>query len=514
VATCRTAIRRARTASLVLAVTLLPEAARTEPVQDRLALAGHDIVSHALLRSFATHATPSPSASRFQDSCPPARATSSGSLVVPVKCQLVPSPQPGPQPPTPTPTPGPAPEPAKPQFAYHPPGNLLEKDKGRGRAADRFVYLPAIIFPLKLGDGKFPHMNSQIWGFGGGGWGGKGAPGGSESDRRNYDPMQQRDNYCEVRGWSMPLCPAGAGHQGQDIRPPTFKDNTWEAVAVVDGTITSVTKNTTVQLKGKDGTDYYYLHMHPSSIKVKSGQPVKQGQVLGKVSKYMNGSPSTSLHLHFQARQTIKAGTKTITAYVPVFTSLVAALRRDKGLDAGIGPDGTLVIDAAYEIGAAPPQPQPEPQPQPSPPEPQPQPQPAPSPAPVPEPAPAPEPAPVPAPTPEPAPQPEPSPEPAPAPEPSPAPSPEPVPQPQPEPAPAPEPPPAPPPAPVPVPEPMPAPAPAPAPAPIPAPEPAPAPQPAPQPAPEPAPAPEPEKGWWQWMKDGASSWWSWWRGS
>ncbi len=153
--------------------------------------------------------------------------------------------------PLPTPTPGPAPDLPKPPFAYHPPGNLLEKDAGRGRANDRFVYLPDIVFPLKLGDGQFPHMNSQIWGYGGGGWGGKGAPGGSESDRRNYDPMQQRDNYCEVRGWAMPLCPSGAGHQGQDIRPATFKDNTWEAVAVTDGTITNVTKNTTVQLKGQ-----------------------------------------------------------------------------------------------------------------------------------------------------------------------------------------------------------------------------------------------------------------------
>lgn len=507
--TCRTAIRRAGIASLFLAIALLPVAVRAETTNVRVAVAGHDIVSHALLQALGSHGPSSPATSRFPDVCPPAPTASPGSFVEPVKCQLAPSPQPGPQTPEPSPTPGPAPEPSKPQFAYHPPGALIEKDMGRGRAADRFVYLPAIIFPLKLGDGNFPHMNSQIWGYGGGGWGGKGAPGGSESDRRNYDPMQQRDNYCEVRGWAMPLCPAGAGHQGQDIRPPTFKDNAWEAVAVVDGTITNVTRNTTVQLKGKDGTDYYYLHMHPSSIKVKSGQSVKQGQVLGKVSKYMNGSPSTSLHLHFQARQTIKAGTKTITAYVPVFTSLVAALRRDKGLDPGIAADGTLIVDAGYEIGAAPPEPQPEPQPQPlpSPPEPAPQPAPTPAPTPDPVPTPTPEPAPEPAPSPEPAPQPEPAPEPAPAPQPiPPTPAPEPVPTPAPEPTPEPEP--------EPEPAPSPAPQPIPDPTPAPTPEPAPAPQPAPIPAPEPAPAPQPEKGWWEWMKDGASSWWSWWRGT
>jgi len=205
---------------------------------------------------------------------------------------------------------------------------------------------------------------------------------------------------------------------------------------------------------------------------VKAGQSVKQGQVLGKVSKYMNGSPSTSLHLHFQARQTIKAGSKTVTAYVPVFTSLIAALRRDKGLDPGTTGDGALVVDAGYEIGAAP---------APVPP------QPAPEPTPAPEPAPSPAPAPVP--TPEPVP---------------PAPTPVPEPVPQPVPAPVPEP--------APVPQPAPAPAPEPQPAPAPAPVPEPVPTPAPAPDPAPAPGPEAEKGWWQWMKDGVSGLWSKWR--
>ncbi|MDX2308195.1 MAG: M23 family metallopeptidase [Hyphomicrobium sp.] len=336
-----------------------------------------------------------------------------------------PSPEPSPTPtptpePAPTPTPTPAPEPAptppapEPEpigFKYYPPGDLLEKDKGRGRKADRFVYLPNIIYPLQLGPNDYPHMNSQIWGYGGGGWGGKGAAGGSESDRRNYDPLQQRDNYCEVRGWSMPLCPAGAGHQGQDIRPSSYKDKFWPAVAVVDGTITNVTTNTTVQLKGDDGTDYYYLHMHGSTIAVKKGQRVKQGQVLGKVSKIMNGSPSTSLHLHFQARQTIKVGAKTMSVYVPVFTSLVSALRKSKGLDAGVDADGNLIADPRVEIGAAP--------------------------LPTPEPTPTPEPAPTPEPTPTPTPEPAPTPEPTPTPTPEPAPTtPEPTPTPVPEPAP------------------------------------------------------------------------------
>ena len=157
-ATCRTAIRRARIASLLLAFVILADTVRAEPARDRLALAGHDIVSHALLRALATHSATSPSASRFQDVCPPARTTSSGSLVVPAKCQLAPSPEPGPQPPTPTPTPGPAPEPAKPQFAYHPPGDLLEKDKGRGRAADRLF--PAQVAAPGAGSAGLAHQGA------------------------------------------------------------------------------------------------------------------------------------------------------------------------------------------------------------------------------------------------------------------------------------------------------------------------------------------------------------------
>jgi hypothetical protein len=299
-----------------------------------------------------------------------------------------------------------------PAFAYYPPGDLDPHDATRGRKGDRKVYLPNIIFPLRLAPDQHPHMNSQIWGHGGGGWSGKGEAGGAECDPANYDPMQQRDTYCEVRSWAMPMCPGGAGHQGQDIRPPTCKNNTWEAVAVVDGVITQVTTNTTVRLKGGDGTDYLYLHMHPQSITVKVGQTVKQGDVLGHVSKYMDGDPNgTTMHLHFQVRQTIRVDGKILSVYIPGYTSLIAAYRKSKGLDPGIGPDGNLIVDAQLEIGAPkPPQPVPSPQPPgpasqpPAPPAPD---QPAPGPAPTPpapgpdQPAPSPQP-----PTPGPAPQP------------------------------------------------------------------------------------------------------------
>lgn len=443
---------------------------------------GRGFTTYAMVQSLAGSLMTAPTMTRpgargEAETCDSDKST--GTRLVPVRCSLLPPADSGstpadPSAPTPQPSPSPPPAPesstgggtatTSPGFAYYTPGALIEKDSGRGRV-DRHVYAPNIIFPLKLGDGLYPHLNSQIWGYGGGGWNGKGAAGGSESDPRNYDPMQQRDNYCEVRGWEMPLCPAGAGHQGQDIRPPSYKDNYWEAVAVVDGVITNVTSNTTVQLKGSDGTDYYYLHMHPRSITVKSGQSVKQGDVLGRISKYMGGKPSTSLHLHFNVRQRIKVGERTLQVYVPTYTSLVAALRRAKGLDTGIDSAGELVVDPKLERLA---NGEPAPAPPPAPPAPQPGPSPAPAPEPAPQPAPAPEPAP-PTPTP-------------------PAPEPVPEPLPRPEPAPSPEP--------APVPEPAPAPAPEPAPAPAPAPTPAPPPSPETEPAPVPAPA---DDGAWWW---------------
>ncbi len=366
---------------------------------------GRDLATYAMVQSLAGHGAVSGLSTARPGSkvvgpviAPPcaeqnAAMADDGSLVEPARCSLLPpagetpstpgtptppAPTPGNTPGTPTPpTPAPGnttntpPAGSNPGFAYYEPGNLFERDKGRGRAADRRVYAPNILFPIKLAGPQFPHMNSQIWGYGGGGYNGKGAAGGSESDPRNYDPMKQRDNFCEIRSWDMPLCPGGAGHQGQDIRPPSYKDNYWEAIAVVDGTITNVTSNTTVQLKGTDGTDYYYLHMHPRSITVKTGQKVKQGQVLGKVSKYMGGTPSTSLHLHFNIRQRITVGGKALTVYVPPFTSLISALRVARGMDPGIDANGDLLLDTTIEItqGDAP---LPSPAPAPTPPAPKP----------------------------------------------------------------------------------------------------------------------------------------------
>ncbi len=401
----------------------------------------------------------------------------------PVKCELIP-PDPTQPDPVVDPQPDPTPEEPDPGFAYHPPGDIFNPDhlpskyKREGRD-DRKVYLPNIVLPIKIGENEHIHMNSQIFGHGGGGWGGRGKAGGSESDPRNYDAKNQRDNFCEVRGHAMGLCPSGTGHQGQDIRPPSYKNNHYDAVAVADGKITYMSRWSTVRLKGDDGTTYEYLHLNPNTYKVRKNQRVKQGQVIGRVSRYMGNANGTSIHLHFNALQTIDLGNgKRRRFYVPVYSSLIAAYRKEKGLDAGIDENGNLIVDPKLEIGAQAPTPEPTPEPEPTPPTPEPEPTP-----PTPEPEPTP-------PTPEPEPTP-PTPEPEPTP---PTPEPEPTP-PTPEPEPTP-----------PTPEPEPTP-------PTPEPEPTP-PTPEPEPTP-PTPEPEPEdeaKPWWKGAWDATRDWWnSWW---
>ena len=295
----------------------------------------------------------------FAPACDPAQpsATSDGLPILPIACTYRNprgsfGPAAEPQPRTPaepppvvaTPTPPSPTEPDR-RFAYFPPGELTPADAGRGRTGDRRIYLPDIVYPIRLGPPNHAHMNSQIRGFGGH-WAGVDV-GGRECDPRNYDPMLQRDNYCEVRGTDqvMPLCPKGYGHRGQDIRPPKCEDRKWDVVAVVDGTVVHRSDWTMLTLKGDDGTLYDYLHMHPNEYRVTKGQRVRQGDLLGRVSKFMDSGPSTTIHLHFQARNLQHQ-------YVPVFTSLLAAYRRSKGLDASVDANGNLLIDSNFEVGA------------------------------------------------------------------------------------------------------------------------------------------------------------------
>jgi murein DD-endopeptidase MepM/ murein hydrolase activator NlpD len=216
-------------------------------------------------------------------------------------------------------------------FTYDPPGTLVPARSGRGRV-DAKVYAPTMRFPMEQPQA---FANSQVYGNGGG----QGV--GGQCDAVNYS-YPWHDNYCESRSYSMPLCPSGTGHQGQDIRPPTcLKDTHW-VVAAEAGTITSV-GSYSLYLTAADGTRFDYLHM--SQVQVAVGARVTKGQRIGKVSNVFGGTPTT-IHLHFNLRQNVAA---VGAVYVPPYTSLIDAFKRAKGL---IPSDAGTPGDAAPKDGS------------------------------------------------------------------------------------------------------------------------------------------------------------------
>ena len=115
----------------------------------------------------------------------------------------------------------------------------------------------------------------------------------------------------------MPLCPAGKGHQGQDIRPGECADSTCWAVAVEDATVTHI-GSYSVYLQGDSGIRHRYLHLNHERLAVTVGQQVKKGDRIGLVSDNM-GDTYTTIHLHFDM---YSGG-----LYIPTYTSLLEAYK-------------------------------------------------------------------------------------------------------------------------------------------------------------------------------------------
>ena len=202
-------------------------------------------------------------------------------------------------------------------FSYTPVGKLVPAKSGKGRIGDNYIYAPGIRFPIETAPA---YINSQVYGVGG-----YLGPKGSLCSQKNYQ-YPWHDNYCEKRGWKMPLCQGGKGHQGVDIRTATCEKKKYYTVAVEDGVISSIGRYT-VSLRGKSGRTYRYLHQDPKTLLVKTRQRVKRGQRIGLVSNYMGKTP-TSIHLHFDIFQTMKVGNRSKQVWVPPYTSLVDAYKR------------------------------------------------------------------------------------------------------------------------------------------------------------------------------------------
>jgi len=244
-------------------------------------------------------------------------------------------------------------------FTYFPPGDLLG---GAGEGVkDMTDYAPHMLFPF---DNAEAFVNSQIFSFGGGGFGILGAPGGSELDPRNYS-YPWRDNFCEVRGWDVPICPSGKGHTAVDIRGGTIDPSTGKVaplkgsdgnrvriVAVEDGTITAIRKSNAITLLSADGRrEWEYLHICEDDVAVKQGQTVKAGTLLGLLGNCFLGQKNASTwHLHLVLRLRSSAG---VGRLVNPYMTLVRAYERKHG--PGMMVSETTVPQQRAEVSAAPP---------------------------------------------------------------------------------------------------------------------------------------------------------------
>jgi murein DD-endopeptidase MepM/ murein hydrolase activator NlpD len=239
------------------------------------------------------------------------------------------------------------------EFQYDPVGQLIP-GSGVGRV-DSQVYVPGMRFPVESAPA---YANSQVYRPGGNKYDRQLFPNGEgQCDARNF-AYPWGDNYCEIRGWTMPRCPAGTGHQGQDIRGSSCADNTNWVVAAEDGVITSILSISVYLMNNAGTVRHRYLHMDRDRLEVTQGQAVKKGDRIGTMSNWSWHSGDqrrvkhwTTVHLHYDL--------KADGIYIPTYMSLVKSYENLVGV---LGPfNGTFAddddspfeadIEAIYEAG-------------------------------------------------------------------------------------------------------------------------------------------------------------------
>ncbi len=167
-----------------------------------------------------------------------------------------------------------------------------------------------------------------------------------------------RDNFCETRDFSVGQCPAGWGHQGEDIVPAhcAFEGdkNRCDAQRLA---LVAVHSGTILRAPGQEGLvivvntpdahlRFRYLHMDPKALDAAgliSGRVVSAGDPIGKISNFSGHEDGTSHHLHFDMQVLTRDGWILANPYA----TLVSAYERL------IGARGEERIDPLSVSGAA-----------------------------------------------------------------------------------------------------------------------------------------------------------------
>jgi hypothetical protein len=254
------------------------------------------------------------------------------------------------------------PEAQSPDFTYYAPGDILPGTGMRGQAgrADPTVYA-RIRYPMAQAPS---YVNSQTFmNWGNCDFTGRVTLGGRayrckvnskplvRDESKNY-AYPWRDNFCEHRYFQVGQCPAGLGHQGEDIRPSSCllrnegadrcQPFQHDIVAVRSGVVLRAAGDEALYLVADapgEHIRFRYLHMDPRTLDAAgmvTGRELTEGEVIGAAANYENHQGGTTYHLHFDLQVPTRAG----WVFVNPYMTLVASYERL------IGARGQVVRDA------------------------------------------------------------------------------------------------------------------------------------------------------------------------
>jgi murein DD-endopeptidase MepM/ murein hydrolase activator NlpD len=239
-----------------------------------------------------------------------------------------------------------------PAFTFHAPGEILPRTgvRGQGGVPDRTVYAK-IRFPMEETPAYVNSQSFMHWGNCNmtGRVGARGTKGASYRCRVNSKPLvfdesaqenysyPWRDNFCEHRSFYVGQCPAGFGHQGQDIRPAecNLRKPDSDRCQPYGQTIVAARSGMILRPDKQDGlvlvtnaTDgllrFRYIHMNPRKLDADSmtnGRMIREGEIVGQVGNYSRYEGATTVHLHFEMMVPTRDGFVRVNPYATLIAS-------------------------------------------------------------------------------------------------------------------------------------------------------------------------------------------------